>query len=241
LHSGLNGELTGYSEQEAFGASETGIAFGRYGKSTGTYNFVAMSENTPGFANSYPSVGPIVINEIMYHPDVEGDAEYVELLNITDESIVLYDYLANEPWRFTDDPDAPGIEYMFPSDEPVTVGPGEYILLVKDLEIFGRRFSVPGGVQVFEWSAGKLANGSEKIQLSKPGDVDLESERQWIRVDRVVYSDGSHPVGGDPWPMESDGLGLSLSRKIPADYGNDVVNWHATIPTPGTANPYMAH
>ena len=54
---------------ESFGASETGTSFGRYLKSTGTYNFVPMSEPTPGAANAYPLVGPIVINEIMAEAD----------------------------------------------------------------------------------------------------------------------------------------------------------------------------
>jgi len=237
LHSGRDGQLTGYSEQENFGASETAVAFGRYQKSTGSYNFVAMSENTAGYANAYPLVGPVVINEIMYHPDIEGDAEYVELLNITGDSVLLYDSITGEPWRFTDDPDDPGIEYLFPSDEPVTVGPGEYILLVKDIEIYRARFGEPLCELVFEWGSGKLSNGGEKIQLSKPGDIDGQSVRQWIRVDRVVYSDGSHPVGEDPWPMEADGGGLSLSRMVPFDYGNDVVNWQAAEPSPGQANP----
>ena len=50
--------LTGYQDVEDFGASETGVAFGRYRKSTATYNFVPMSENTPGWANAtgFPSV-----------------------------------------------------------------------------------------------------------------------------------------------------------------------------------------
>jgi hypothetical protein len=239
LHSGFAGELTGYSEQERFGASETAIAFGRYQKSTGTYNFVAMSENTPGGANSYPKVGPIVINEIMYHPPAERDAEYVELLNISDYPVELYDSVDNEPWRFTDDPDDPGIEFLFPSASVVTMEPGEYLLLVKDLDIFSSMYSVPGDVQVFSWGAGRLANGSEKIQLSKPGDVDGEGVRQWIRVDRVVYSDGSHDdefsSGVDPWPVEADGGGSSLSRLEPSEYGNDVANWQAAEPSPGSA------
>jgi len=237
LHSGRDGLLTGYSEQENFGASETAVAFGRYQKSTGTYNFVAMSENTAGYANAYPLVGPVVINEIMYHPDIEGDAEYVELLNITGDSVLLYDSIAGEPWRFTDDPDDPGLEFLFPTGPAVTVGPGEYILLVKDVEIYRARFGEPLCELVFEWGSGKLSNGGEKIQLSKPGDVDGQGVRQWIRVDRVVYSDGSHPVGEDPWPMEADGGGLSLSRMVPSDYGNDVVNWQAAEPSPGQANP----
>jgi len=60
-------------------------------------------------------------------------------------------------------------------------------------------------------------------------------ERYYIRVDRVNYGDGSHPVGGDPWPSEADGAGSSLGRKVPADYGNDVVNWQATSASPGTS------
>jgi len=40
LQSGLGGELTGYYDDEQFGASETNVAFGRYQKSTGTFNFI---------------------------------------------------------------------------------------------------------------------------------------------------------------------------------------------------------
>jgi hypothetical protein len=72
-----------------------------------------------------------------------------------------------------------------------------------------------------------------QIQLSKPGDVDAMGTRYYIRVDRVVYSDGSHPVGGDPWPTSADGAGHALHRNVATDYGNDVINWRAATPTPG--------
>jgi hypothetical protein len=115
---------------------------------------------------------------------------------------------------------------------------GEYILLVRNLGAFWLEFgAVGGGIQVFEWGVGKLDNGGEKIQLSKPGD-EVDGTRYYIRVDRVNYSDGSHPVGEDPWPTEADGAGSSLSRKILSDYGNDVTNWKAASPSPGAANPY---
>ena len=234
LHSGRDGVLTGYSEEEKFDASETGVAFGRYKKSTGTYNFVAMSENTPGSANAYPKVGPIVINEIMYHPHNDGDAEYVELLNISGGPIDLQEWDNQQdrfvPWRFTDEG---GISFDFPLGTTMTAG--EYILLVRNVSAFESQFgAVGGGVQVFEWELGKLDNGSEKIQLSKPGD-EVEGTRYYIRVDRVNYSDGSHPVGGDPWPTEPDGAGSSLVRKEPEDYGNDVINWKAASPSPGAS------
>jgi hypothetical protein len=114
---------------------------------------------------------------------------------------------------------------------------GEYILLVRNLSAFESEFgAVGGGIQVFEWELGKLDNGSEKIQLSKPGD-EVDGERYYIRVDRVNYSDGSHPVGDDPWPTEADGAGSSLSRKEHEDYGNDVINWKGAAASPADINP----
>ena len=74
-----------------------------------------------------------------------------------------------------------------------------------------------------------------------PGDVDELGRRYYIRIDRVNYSDGSHPEdcpgGVDYWPVEADGGGKSLSRRVSADYGNDVANWQAATPSPGSANP----
>ena len=192
LHSGSAGVLTGYSEQEKFDASEAGVSLGRYQKSMGTYNFVAMSKATPGAENAAPRVGPVVINEIMYHPENPVDAEYVELLNISDEPVTLYDAVREAPWRFTDDPEDPSVELLLPENPPVTLAAGEYLLLVKDTGLFSSKYTAPAGVQILAWGAGKLVNGMVKIQLSKPGNVDADGTRHWIRVDRVVYSDGAH-------------------------------------------------
>jgi len=79
LSGGYEDTLTGWRQSESFGASLPDVAFGRYQKSTGAFNFVAMSTNTPREANAYPAVGPVVISEIMYHPPNYSDAEYVEL------------------------------------------------------------------------------------------------------------------------------------------------------------------
>ena len=175
LHSGQDGVLTGYSEEEKFDASETGIAFGRYLKSTGTYNFVAMSQNTPGSANAYPQVGPLIINEIMYNPfSGNQDAEYIELLNISGSEVTLDEYdneqLIDVPWRLTD---SGGISFDFPLG--TTMAAGEYLLLVKYKDVFNSQYpAVPTGTQIFEWGDGKLDNSGEKVQISMPGDVDIE-------------------------------------------------------------------
>jgi len=235
-----DGVLAGYRSTEDFGASETGVSFGRYYKaSTNNYNFVAMNENTPGSANAYPKVGPIVISEIMYNPDwpengsyANDQYEYIELHNISTEPMTLFNYDELEPWKFTD-----GIDFTFPADTPVTIPAGGYILIVKKPEAFSWRYpAVPADV-IFGPYDGRLNNAGENLELGMPGDVDNEGVRQYIRVDRVNYSDGLHPENCpgniDLWPIEADGNGMALTRKILTDYGNDPDNWLADPASPG--------
>jgi hypothetical protein len=229
LQSGQGGVLTGYYEEEKFGASEADTALGRYKKSTGTFNFVAMSVNTPGAKNAYPKVGPVVITEIMYHPETNADAEYVELMNISGSAVTLYDSFTNEPWRFVDDEDNLGIEFYLPVGPPVTMAQGEKILLIKNAIFFELEYG-PGsldGITYFEWLDGSLSNGGEKPELQMPGDVDGFGTRYYIRVDRVSYDDVA------PWPTEPDGEGESLTRISNTAYGNDVINWQAYVSSPG--------
>ena len=234
-----NGMLTGYRDVEDFGAAQTNVSFGRYFKSsTDNFNFVAMDYNTPDANNPYPKVGPVVINEIMYNPPTGNqNEEYIELYNITGAPVTLYRIDKLTPWKFTD-----GIDYTFSDSPPVTIPAYGYLMVVKDLAAFISRYgSMPLGVQVLEDYSGRLSNAGERLQISMPGDIDGFGARQYIRIDRVTYSDGWHPEdvpgGIDYWPIEADGLGKSLSRKVPTDYGNDVANWEAATPSPGVVNP----
>jgi len=244
LSSRLDGEgnMTGYRQVEDFGASDSNVSFGRYYKgSTNSYNFVATDYNTPGASNAYPKVGPIVINEIMYHPDWPASSpydnekfEYVELYNITGSDVNLYDE-DSIPWKFTD-----GIDFTFPADSNIPAY--GYMLLVKDAGAFAWLYGgTPPGVEILGPYDGKLNNGGEKLELSKPGDVDQYGERQYIRVDRINYSDGRHPEdspdGIDHWPTTADGDGESLNRLSISNYGNDPNNWQANTPSPGMAGP----
>jgi hypothetical protein len=229
LSSAENGILTGYRQVEDFGVSEIGVSIGRYQKSsTGNHNFVSMSENTPGSANAYPKVGPIVISEIMYNPDwpdggsyTNDQYEYIELYNISSEPVNL------QGWQFTE-----GIDFTFSEDTPVTIPAGGYLLVVKDPQAFTWRYpSVPVDNILGPFN-GSLSNAGERLQLSTPGD---------IRIDRVSYSDGFHPENCpgsvDLWPAGPDGYGQSLTRKVSSDYGNDPDNWTASTPSPGFIKP----
>ena len=229
LHSGYEGTVTGYFVEESFDASASNVAFGRYYKaSTDSWNFVAMKSNTPNHQNSLPKVGPIVISEIMYNPPAGGsydhdDYEYIELSNITDQSVNLWEYDditgAKIGWALTE-----GIDYIFNTN--VSIPAGGSIVVVKKLNAFAQRYpSVPAS-KVFGPYDGKLDNGGEKVDLSMPGDEE-QGERYYIRIDRVNYDDTT------PWPVSPDGSGTSLNRIDNSAYGNDFINWQADTASPG--------
>jgi len=110
-----------------------------------------------------------------------------------------------------------------------------------EVEAYVARYGMPPfGVIVLGPYDGKLSDGGEKLELSMPGDLDEVGERHYIRVERVNYSDGSHPAdipgSVDLWPVEPDGAGASLSRISTGLYGNDPNNWQAGAPSPGAPN-----
>ena len=239
LQSAKNGELTGYLESESFGASESNMSFGRYEKSNGSWNFVAMDSQTKGYANSYPKVGPIVITEIMYNPaDGNQDLEYIELTNISAGPQLLASYATTYlnaentqfvdewvPWKLTE-----GVEFEFPFG--VVLLSGQSMLLVEDAAAFSAYYTdVPQGTIIYEWDNGALANEGEKIEISKPGDKEYGKDRYYIRTERVSYDDRL------PWPFEADGTGKSLKHIRPVhtgnNYSNDPGNWEAGTPNPG--------
>ncbi|NQT86529.1 lamin tail domain-containing protein, partial [bacterium] len=84
------GNLLGYREHVDFEASDRELTFGRHTVSTGDVDFVTLSAPTFEAANAYPEVGPLVLNEIMYHPP-DGDIEYIEIHNISGAAVPLFD------------------------------------------------------------------------------------------------------------------------------------------------------
>jgi Lamin Tail Domain/CotH kinase protein/Bacterial TSP3 repeat len=255
-----NGNLTGYRASVAFGPSANGVSFGRYLTSQGQVEFTAMSalslgtvvtaQSPPdqidlfrtglGAPNPYPKVGPIVISEIMYHPpditslDVTNDnvvEEYVELHNITADTVPLYDpaYPTNG-WRLRK-----GVDLQFNSSH--SIPPGGNLLAVSfnpatDMAALAQ-FSAKYGSNLFLVGpySGKLDNGGESVELVRPDTPQLIGPDlglvPYILVDKVDYLDQA------PWPPGADGLGLSLHRISFTGYGNDPTNWMAALPAPG--------
>ncbi|MBN1673756.1 MAG: chitobiase/beta-hexosaminidase C-terminal domain-containing protein [Kiritimatiellae bacterium] len=214
-----NGNLL-YLDDVSFGAAPNGVAFGRFVKSDGGADFEAQSvTHTLGAANAYPAVGPVVVNEVMYHAADGGAYDFIELLSISDAPQNLSN--GTNGWRLN------GVGYEFATG--VVAQAGEYLLVTATNEsAFRAKYpDVPPGIRFFGPYPGTLRNNGESLRLERPDDADEEGV-PWILVDRVSYNDNS------PWPESSDGRGPSLERIAPSLYGNDSANWSASKAAGGT-------
>lgn len=224
------GNLTGFVTGLFFeGAADGGVTFSRYVNSVGDEHFPATPISL-GEANPAPAVGPVVITEIMYDPTGSGGVdEYIEIMNISDQTVQLFDPSSNLSWRIE------GVNYSLPGLP--TMPPGGVALITPTSEAAFRvaHPEVPAEVQIFgPWTSGSgLNNGGEEVALQRfeilPGESaappaagDIDS-RRIINVDVVLYDNSA------PWPAEADGLGRSLVRIDPDGYGNDPANWAPSL------------
>jgi hypothetical protein len=237
LQSASGGQFTGYKVRQKFGASEAGVSLGRYVTSSGAVDFVPQVTATPGAANGQPKIGPVVISEIMYDPNLHQEAEYVELVNTGGVAVVLADPCTGQAWRLADGDNPAGIDFVFPADRQVVLQPGQRLLVVKNQGAFTPVFGELQGVEVLEWLAGSLDNGGDWVRLYRPDGVVSGGQVRWILVDQVHYSDGLHgadlAAGADPWPTEAKGRDKALGRVSLQGYGNDAANWQPVQPSPG--------
>jgi hypothetical protein len=244
------GVLTGYRAFATFDASENGVSFGRFPTSVGA-DFTAMSAHTfgvdnpastndfrtgTGRTNAYPKVGPVVINEIMYHPSSTNDAlEYVELHNILGTSVPLFDPAnPNNTWRLRK-----GVDFNFPPN--TTIAAGGYLVIVSfnpqldaaSLAAFQAAYGT--GMTLLGPYSGRLDNAGETVELQKPDAPQTLPGPDFGLVPRVVVDRISY-LDVAPWPVSADGLGDSLKRVTASLYGNEPLNWSAGAPTPGASN-----
>lgn len=246
----ITNALTGYRAFASFDAAENGVSFGRFPTSLGS-DFTAMSLRTfgvdnpattndfrsgTGLSNAYPKVGPLVINELMYHPAISNDAlEFVELRNITAAPVSLFDTAnPSNTWRLRK-----GIDFNFP--QGVTIPAGGYVVVVSfdpaTAPLARADFEAAYGTNMalFGPYSGKLDNAGESVELQKPDAPETAPGPDFglvphIVADRVVYSDRA------PWPASPDGTGDALKKTASNLYGNEPLNWLGGTPTPGAAN-----
>ncbi len=204
---------TGFLLSLDFGATAREVTLGRHRRSSGEVEVVPLAAATPGAVNAGPRVGPLIINELMYHPATNGSA-FIELFNRTEAPLDLFlPAIPTQTWRF-----AEGIGFAFPPG--VTLPAHGYALVVaQSPDEFRTRYGVPAAVPVFGPYTGALANDGERLLLVSPTDPEPDGFVPYVEEERLDYRDDA------PWPEGADGTGLSLQRLRPTAPGNDPANW----------------
>lgn len=224
LTSAVAGVLTEFQANESFGSIDTGVTFGRYIKSTGGKDFVATSSPTYEAPNATPAVGPVVINEIYYHP-TSGKDSFIELKNVTGLAVPLYDPARPQnTWHLRE-----GVEFDFPVGASIPAN-GYALVVNVDPAYYRAKYSIPASVPIYGPYLYELSNGGDTVELKYPDDPQPDGDVPYDRMDQVTYEDGGL------WPSVADGFRASLSRVSATAYGNDAANWSAGWPTPGAAN-----
>jgi hypothetical protein len=173
-----------------------------------------------GAVSGAPAAGPVVINEVMYHP-AAGDTEFIELFNTTDADVLLGD--GSNGWALSG-----AVYYGFPAG--ATVPAGNYLLVSPIApDVVRAACDVPADVSIVGPYEGELPDDGV-LELTMPG-----SGTDRIVVERLAY--GDQP----PWPTEADGDGASLSRYSPLGDAGDAANWRPGVfdGTPGRANRFL--
>ncbi len=237
--SGTN--LTGYAHGFSFGPARRDQTFGRYVTSTGGERFVPQRSRTLNGANAGPQIGPIVINEIMFNPEPIGSTnnvldEYVELRNITAQTVNLFDPAApTNTWLFKGDSD-----FLFPPGS--SLPPNGYAVIVKFDPLnepyttarFREKYQVDASVQLFGPYPTGLSNDGERLGLYEPGTRETGSSGDLITpyyiVDEVRYTASS------PWPTGANGTGAALVRLNSTQFGDDPAIWTAAASSVGRDN-----
>ena len=165
-------------------------------------------------AGHWQTHAQVIINEIMYHPQSDNhDQEYIELYNRGDRPVDL------SGWTLSI-----AVNMVFPLN--TILEPDGYLVVCRNEVVVQSFYGITNTVG--NYFDDKLANSGETIVL-KDNDNQI--------IDQVTYSDGSHPVGLDPWPGEPDGAGPSLELFFPESDNDLAQNWGVGQGfTPGVAN-----
>ena len=185
-----------------FGAQENGVAFGRC--PDGSDDWRRLESFTPGARNAARRIEAVVLNEIMYHPISEDDAdEFVELHNRSGQAVDL------SGWRLQD-----GVSFTFPTGASIPAG--GHVVVGRSAERL--RANHPGltAANTFGNWSGSLRNSGERLALSKPDAIlstnavgVVDSDTIHIVVSEVTYRDAGR------WGQWSGGGGSSMELVDP--------------------------
>jgi hypothetical protein len=167
-------------------------ALGRFPDGEGPFRRLVSA--TPDAVNSPPARGPVVINELYFHPITnDPEEEWLELHNLTASPVSL------AGWKLRD-----GVGYDFPAG--ATIAPNGYLVVAKNpARLLANHPALPPA-QVLGPFTGSLADSGEEVVLASPVTIATVNGplTYHAAVDEVAYADQSR------WSQWADGGGSSL-------------------------------
>ena len=216
------GELTGHIAGVRFRSADLTAPVGVHETSVGR-DFTSLAAATLGTTNSAPRAPEVAIHEIHYHP-ADGLGEFVELHRSSGEPIDI------SGWRLSGIANGEDTgDFILPPGAEIPRG-GYLVVVPLDPELFRQIYDVPESAIVIGPYRGALDNAGERLRLFRPR---TDNSDAWTLVDEVRFNDAT------PWPLEADGAGSSLEKRIATDYGNEPLHWGASTVfdgTPGAEN-----
>ncbi len=149
---------------------------------------------TPDATNSAPARGPVVINEIYFHPITnDSEEEWLELHNLTATPVSM------AGWRLSD-----GVSYNFPAG--ATIAANGFLVVARNPARLLANHPTLLPAQVLGPFTGSLADGGEEVVLASPVTIATANGTltHHAAVDEVAYVDKSR------WSQWADGGGSSL-------------------------------
>jgi hypothetical protein len=207
------GRLQGYSDSVAFDAASVDMSLGRIALPDGGFVFTALQSMTFGGVNSGPRVGPLVIDQIMYHAQ-EEENDYLRIVNMSASEVTLSG--PGDRWRLDD-----AVSFKFPLG--ARLAPGQRAVVVgADPQEFRLRTGLPEEILVFGPYSGALSNRLDDVRLYHDFD-----DRSFL-IDQVRYLDSV------PWPTAADAGNVPITRRRLNDLGNNPANWTSQELPPGS-------
>ena len=150
-----------------------------------------LASATPGAANAAAARGPVVIDELNFHP-ITGDPEdeWLELRNLSGSAVSLAD------WRLSD-----GVSFTFPAG--ASIGANGYLVVAKNPARVLANHPTLSAALVLGPFSGSLSHGGEEVVLGQPVTI-AGPLTYFAAVDEVNYADQSR------WSQWADGGGSSL-------------------------------
>lgn len=197
------------------------LSFTKAGYDSSNWNSaLSFHKSTPGKVNSLYSIPPssrndVVINEIMFDPDIDN-CEFVEFINLSDDTVNV------GGWKIIDEKN--NLNKL--ADHGLLVPPFSYFILAADSAII-TKYSLQG----YEFI--NILNKSD-LGLINTGELIILKDLHGSIIDSVLYSDKWHNRN------YSNTKNKSLERINPNLNGNDASNWSSSVSsagaTPGIQN-----